>query len=61
MPIKKVFVFAFVALWSSLGGNVASAQVVEGEEHCVVNVKASDALNVRANGKASSEVLATLR
>ncbi len=33
-------------LLSSVGQ--ASAQVVEGEEHCVVNVKSSDVLNVRA-------------
>ena len=55
----RVLVFAFVASIGSI--TAASAQVVAGEEHCVVNVKASDALNVRAKGSASSKVVATLR
>ena len=38
----------------------ASAQVVEGEEHCVVNVKSSDVLNVRAKSNAGSKVVTTL-
>lgn len=43
------------------GTGAASAQVVEGEEHCVVNVKSSDVLNVRAKANASSKVVTTLR
>jgi len=38
----------------------ASAQVVAGEEHCVVNVKASDVLNLRSEASASSKVVSTL-
>lgn len=38
----------------------ASAQVVQGEEHCVVNVKSSDLLNVRAKSNPSSKVVAKL-
>jgi SH3-like domain-containing protein len=49
-----------VALSSAGGANSAFAQVVEGEEHCVINVKTSDALNVRAKSSASSKVVATL-
>lgn len=39
----------------------ASAQVTEGEEHCVVNVKSSDVLNVRSKGSATGDVVTTLR
>lgn len=39
----------------------ASAQVVAGEEHCVVNVRSSDALNVRAQNSANSQIVAKLR
>jgi SH3-like domain-containing protein len=39
----------------------ATAQIVEGEEHCVVNVKTSDVLNVRAKSNVSSRVVSTLR
>ena len=38
----------------------ASAQVVEGEEHCVVNIKTSDVLNVRAKPSASAKLVGTL-
>ena len=38
----------------------ASAQVVEGEEHCVVNIKTSDVLNVRSKPSASAKLVATL-
>lgn len=55
----RVLVFAFVASIGSI--SATSAQVVGGEEHCVVNVKASDSLNVRAKSSASSKVVATLR
>lgn len=39
----------------------ASAQVVQGEEHCVVNVKSSDVLNVRTQRSSTSEIVTTLR
>lgn len=39
----------------------AHAQVVPGEEHCVVNVRSDDVLNMRARPGASSRVVATLR
>jgi hypothetical protein len=36
----RIFMFAVAFALSSIGGiNVAAAQVVEGEEHCVINVK----------------------
>ena len=38
----------------------ASAQVVPGEEHCVVNIKTNDALNVRAKPSASSRIITAL-
>lgn len=58
----RVLVFVGVALLSAIGGGgTASAQVVQGEEHCVINVKSSDVLNVRKSGRASSKVVTTLR
>jgi SH3-like domain-containing protein len=58
----KVLTFtAFAALFPAFAGNPAYAQVVTGEEHCVVNVKVSDALNVRAKNSASSKIVTTLR
>ena len=38
----------------------ASAQVVEGEEHCVVNIKTSDVLNVRSKPSATSKLVGSL-
>lgn len=62
MPNTRVHVFACVAALSSLlGVGAASAQVVKGEEHCVLNVKTTDVLNVRARSSASSNVVTTLR
>ena len=62
MPTLRILLFACVAALSSLAGvGAASAQVVEGEEHCVVNVRSSDVLNVRARSSASSRVVTTLR
>lgn len=58
----KVFVFAALAGLLALGGpSPASAQVVKGEEHCVVNLKSSDVLNVRSKNSASSKIVTTLR
>lgn len=58
----RIFMFAVAFALSSIGGiNVAAAQVVEGEEHCVINVKTTDALNVRAKNSAASKVVTTLR
>lgn len=39
----------------------APTQVVENEEHCVVNVKSSDRLNVRTKASAGSKVVNRLR
>jgi SH3-like domain-containing protein len=58
----RAFVFVCVAAVSAFGwATTASAQVVEGEEHCVVNVRSSDLLNVRAAARVSSRVVTTLR
>lgn len=62
MFIFRVFAIACIAaLVTACSISAASAQVVEGEEHCVINVKSSDALNVRAKGSASGKVVTTLR
>lgn len=39
----------------------ANAQIAVGEEHCVVNVRPDDALNMRSAGSASSRVVSKLR
>ena len=59
--IKTLIVACLAVLASFAGIGIASAQVVEGEEHCVVNVKTTDVLNIRAKNSASSKVVATLR
>jgi len=62
MFIFRGLAIAFVtALVTACSISAASAQVVEGEEHCVINVKISDALNVRAEGNVNSKVVTTLR
>ena len=60
MRVSLAFAFACAAGLSVLGTGAVSAQVVESEEHCVVNVKASDALNVREKPNANSRVVARL-
>lgn len=58
----RVRAFVCVALLSAIGGvGAASAQVVQGEEHCVINVRSSDVLNVRERGRARSKIVTTLR
>ena len=62
MHILRALLFASVAAMSSPALMApAAAQVVEGEEHCVVNVKSSDVLNVRVTTSASSKIITTLR
>ena len=61
LKFEVVVVAAIVGLLSLYSASPASAQVVEGEEHCVVNVKSSDVLNVRAKASASSKIVTTLR
>jgi SH3-like domain-containing protein len=58
--IRTLLVAVTIALASLGGAGTASAQVVEGEEHCVVNVRASDALNVRERGRVGSRIVTTL-
>lgn len=58
----KAFALAAVASLALVSAtNPASAQVNEGEEHCVVNIKSTDVLNVRSKASATSEVVTTLR
>ncbi|MEO6013235.1 MAG: SH3 domain-containing protein [Devosia sp.] len=46
------------AVLTSLGGaSIALAQVVEGEEHCIVNVASWDRLMVRSEPSASGEIV----
>jgi len=57
--LRFLMVGAMMALAMSVP-TAASAQVVEGEEHCVVNIQTSDVLNVRAKPSASAKLIATL-
>lgn len=50
-----------LAVLSVTAATAAPTQVVEGEEHCVVNVKTSDRLNVRVKAGAGSKVVTTHR
>lgn len=57
----KVLILAcFAALSSVAGVSTVAAQVVQGEEHCVVNIKTTDTLNLRSAGKATAKVVTTL-
>src|SRR5689334_3784862 len=57
--LRFLILSALVAL--AMGApTAASAQVVEGEEHCVVNIKTSDVLNVRSKPSASAKLLGSL-
>ena len=49
------------AALSVLVGSAAAEMVVPGEEHCVVNVRTDDALNMRAGPSAQSAVVAQKR
>lgn len=57
----RLFAVSAVAMVSLVAAGPVSAQVVRGEEHCVVNVKSSDVLNMRSSNSASSQVVTTLR
>jgi len=57
--LKSLIAITFFALTLS-HPTTASAQVVEGEEHCVVNIKTSDVLNVRSKPSASGKLLGSL-
>ena len=50
---------AFVLL--AITGMAAADPVVPGEEHCVVNVRSDDALNMRARPNANAEIVARKR
>ena len=51
--------FAILATLAAGSAAPAAAQVVEGEEHCVVNVSTSDVLNVRKKPSASAAIVTT--
>ena len=57
--LKFVLAVALFAAALSLP-TAASDQVVEGEEHCVVNIKTSDVLNVRSKPSASGKLVGSL-
>lgn len=50
-----------MSLTALLHPGTAAAQVVPGEEHCVINVAASDRLNMRSKPSASGKIVAQLR
>ncbi len=57
----KLAAFAVAASVLAVWPTAAAAQVVPNEEHCVVNVRADDRLNMRARPSSSARVVARLR
>jgi Bacterial SH3 domain. len=60
MMLRTLVLAAAAALSLLASADAAFAQVVEGEEHCVVNVASADALNLRERPSASSRIWTTL-
>ncbi|HZY67578.1 MAG TPA: SH3 domain-containing protein [Devosia sp.] len=58
--IPLAFCLAAAALLSALPASAADTLVVEGEEHCVVNVASWDRLNVREEPSTDSDVVTRL-
>jgi uncharacterized protein YgiM (DUF1202 family) len=58
--LKVLLAAALLAAAALALPTAAAAQVVEGEEHCVVNIKTSDVLNVRSKPSASGKLLGSL-
>ena len=60
--LRDLLVAVALALVTSAMPHSAQAEpVVAGEEHCVVNVRSDDVLNLRAQPRAQSAILAGLR
>ncbi|MCV0398029.1 MAG: hypothetical protein K5872_22985 [Rhizobiaceae bacterium] len=59
--MNKRSVFAFVVLLVAGVAGIAAADVVPGEEHCVVNVRTDDRLNMRDGPSASAPIAARKR
>jgi SH3-like domain-containing protein len=59
----RYWVWAFLVLVTAgaFGGGAASAEQVVAEEHCVVNVRSSDVLNVRKDVTGTSALIVKLR
>ncbi len=55
--LRFLLASALLALSFTMIPSAAQAQVVEGEEHCVVNIKTTDTLNVRSKPKATAKVV----
>lgn len=56
---STVLSFSMLATLPAGFATPAAAQVVEGEEHCVVNVSTNDVLNVRKKPSASAAIVTT--
>ena len=55
--LRFLLASALLALSFTIIPSAAQAQLVEDEEHCVVNIKTTDALNVRSKPSASAKVV----
>jgi SH3-like domain-containing protein len=61
MRVLLTLVATLIGLLALLGtASYAQAQPVPGEEHCVVNVRADDRLNVRAKPRANARIVTSL-
>jgi SH3-like domain-containing protein len=59
--MRASIIFASMLTGMAFVAFPANAQIALGEEHCVVNVKPEDALNMRSADNASSKVVSQLR
>jgi SH3-like domain-containing protein len=59
-PNSILAVVTIAAAWLPLAPSAGFAQVVAGEEHCVVKVRPDDTLNLRAGPSGDTRVLARL-
>lgn len=59
--MRRSIIYASILTAVTFGAFSAQAQVAVGEEHCVVNVRTNDALNMRSAGSAESRIISKLR
>jgi hypothetical protein len=57
----KLLLSTLLVFAAAVSGTAQADPVVPGEEHCVVNVRSNDVLNLRAEPSSSSEIIAAKR
>lgn len=59
--MRTTIILGSIFVATAFSAHPAKAQVVVGEEHCVVNVRTDDALNMRSTANAQSGITSRLR